>query len=273
MNDKEYSYLKLKILKLLKLDIDAYKVTQMRRRLEAFVTPRAPNGAVQFCRQLEQDAEMQKELKDMLTINVSEFFRDASQFEQLRSVILPELLQSNPRLNIWTAGCSHGDEPYTVAMILDELSPGQMQRILATDLDLEVLKQAKAGGPYPAKGLQSVSEEQLRTYFTAEDREGYKIVDKLRKRVNFREHNLLSDPFEQGFDLVICRNVMIYFSEETKDRLFRQFHAALKPNGVYFVGATESLLDARAVGFAPISPNFYRKSVTSDADSLEKMAA
>lgn len=273
MNDKEYSYLKQKIRKLLKLDIDAYKVTQMRRRLEAFVKPRAPNGAVQFCHQLEQDADTQKELKDMLTINVSEFFRDTAPFEQLRSVILPELLQSSPRLNIWTAGCSHGDEPYTVAMILDEISPGRMHRILATDLDLEVLKQAKAGGPYPAKGLEGVSADQLRTYFTDEGREGYKIGDTLRKRVDFREHNLLSDPFEQGFDLVICRNVMIYFSEETKGRLFRQFHAALKPNGVYFVGATESLLDARALGFAPVSPNFYRKSADSDAGSQEKMAA
>ena len=272
MNDKEYSYLKHKIRKLLKLDIDAYKVTQMRRRLEAFVTPRAPNGAVQFCHQLEQNADTQKELKDMLTINVSEFFRDAAQFEQLRSVILPELLKNNPRLNIWTAGCSHGDEPYTVAMILDELSPGQMHRILATDLDPEVLRQAKAGGPYSPKSLQSVSEEQLRTYFTAEGK-SYRVVDTLRKRVNFREHNLLSDPFEQGFDLVICRNVMIYFSEETKDRLFRQFHAALKPTGMYFVGATESLLNARSVGFAPVSPNFYRRSAASDADSREKVAA
>jgi chemotaxis protein methyltransferase CheR len=273
LNDKEYAYLKQKIRKLLKLDIDAYKVAQMRRRLEAFVAPRAPKGAVQFCRQLEQNAETQKELKDMLTINVSEFFRDAAQFEQLRSIILPELLQNSPRLNIWTAGCSHGDEPYSVAMILDELSQGRMHRILATDLDPEVLSQAKAGGPYPPRSLQSVSEEQLRTYFTAVGGEGYKIVDTLRKRVNFREHNLLSDPFEHGFDLVICRNVMIYFSEETKDRLFRQFHAALKPNGVYFVGATESLLNARSVGFAPVSPNFYRRSAASDADSREKVAA
>ena len=272
MNDKEYAYLKQKIRKLLKLDVDAYKVTQMRRRLEAFVAPRAPNGAVQFCRQLEQNADTQKELKDMLTINVSEFFRDAAQFEELRSVILPELLRNSPRLNIWTAGCSHGDEPYTVAMILDELSPGRLHRILATDLDLEVLKQAKAGGPYPLRSLQNVSEEQLQTYFTAEGAD-YKIVDTLRKRVNFREHNLLSDPFGQGFDLVICRNVMIYFSEETKDRLFRQFQAALKPNGVYFVGATESLLDARNLGFAPVSPNFYRKSAASDAKSREKVAA
>lgn len=272
MNDREYSYLKKKIRELLKIDIDAYKPEQMRRRLESFVAPRAPNGPFQFCKRLERDDDTRKKLKDMLTINVSEFFRDAAQFEQLKTAVLPELLRNSPRLNIWTAGCSHGDEPYTVAMILEELSPGRMHRILATDLDPEVLKQAKAGGPYPPASLKNVSKAQLRAYFT-EAAGHYTLVEALRKRVDFREHNLLSDPFRQGFDLVICRNVMIYFSEKTKNRLFRQFRASLKPNGVYFVGATEPMLDARSIGFDRLAANFYRRSAASDADSQEKMAA
>ncbi len=272
MNEKEYSYLKRKILELLHIDIDAYKSQQMRRRLEAFVANRETESAYRFCKTLERDENARKDLKAMLTINVSEFFRDTAPFEYIRSAILPELLRKSPRLNMWTAGCSHGAEPYTMAMLLDELPNARGHRILATDIDVGVLKRAMAGGPYQPNEVKNVPNWRLQKYFTRSD-EGYTLVENLRTRVEFREHNLLSDAFEGGFDLLLCRNVMIYFSNEVKERLFQQFCKSLKPGGVLFLGGTEALLSADGMGLERLSTNFYRRSGAVSAEAPQKKAA
>ncbi len=272
MNEREYAYLKQKIHDLLEIDIDAYKTQQMRRRLQAYVGRQDPSNAYLFCKKLEPDEDARKELKEMLTINVSEFFRDGTQFAYFKSVVLPELLQNRPRLNIWTAGCSHGEEPYSVAMLLDELSPGRGHRILATDVDVDALARAMAGGPYQPNELKNVPKLQLRKCFTRSD-EGYYVDDELRRRVQFRERNLLSDAFEQGFDLILCRNVMIYFSNETKERLFQQFQESLKPGGILFLGGTEAIIGADRAGFDRLSTNFYRRTGAVAVDASRNMAA
>ena len=272
MNEREYAHLKQKIHDLLKIDINAYKTQQMRRRLQAYVEHQDPSNAFLFCKKLERDEDARKELKEMLTINVSEFFRDDTQFTYFKSVILPELLQGRQRLNIWTAGCSHGEEPYSVAMLLDELSPGQGHRILATDIDVNTLARAMAGGSYQPNELKNVPKLQLQKCFTRSD-EGYTVVEEIRRRVQFREHNLLADAFEHGFDLILCRNVMIYFSNEIKERLFRQFQESLKPGGILFLGGTEAIIGANRTGFDRLSTNFYRRSGAIAADARQKMAA
>ena len=272
MNDREYSYLKRKIHELLKIDIDAYKTQQMRRRLQAYVGRQDPSNAYLFCKKLEQEEDARRDLKEMLTINVSEFFRDDVQFAYFKSVVLPGLLQNRLRLNIWTAGCSHGQEPYSVAMLLDELSPGQGHRILATDIDVNTLARAMAGGSYQPNELKNVPKLQLQKCFTRSD-EGYYVVHELRRQVLFQERNLLSATFEKGFDLILCRNVMIYFSNEIKERLFRQFQESLKPGGILFLGGTEAIIGANRTGFDRLSTNFYRRSGAIAADARQKMAA
>lgn len=273
MNEREYSYLKKKIHELLRIDIDAYKSRQMRRRLEAFVTVHEPAGTIQFCRTLDRDDTTRRELKEMLTINVSEFFRDVVPYDYLKSTILPELLRSSPQLNIWTAGCSHGAEPYTLAILLNEMADARRHKILATDIDEAILKRAKAGGPYQPSEVRSVSKWRLKKYFTRSD-DGYMVTDVVRKRVDFREHNLLSDPFESGFDLLVCRNVMIYFSNEVKERLFRQFCDSLRPAGVLFIGGAEALLGAAAsLGLEKLSTSFYRKGDIASAKAPQRKAA
>ncbi len=272
MNETEYHLLKKKIHELLNVDINAYKSQQMRRRLDAFVEREAPRGAFLFCKQLEQNAEQLQALRDMLTINVSEFFRDAPQFDVLRSTVLPDQLREGGKLKIWTAACSHGAEPYSVAILLDELRAGAGHRILATDLDATILAQATAGGPYRANEIRNVSKSRLMKYFTPEGT-GHKIVEEIRERVEFREHNLLSDPFEKGFDLILCRNVMIYFSAEVKQQLFQRFHASLRPGGVLFLGGTEAMLGEDADGFEKLSTNFYRKAGPAGPAVRQRMAA
>lgn len=258
MDDRSYSYLKRQLAELLDIDLDAYKTKQMRRRLEAFVRDHAGDEPMPFIRGLRDDATMLQTLREMLTINVTEFFRDALQFETLQSKVLPELLERVARPQIWSAACSLGHEPYSVAIILDELGAGSRARILATDIDRAALTRAKAGGPYPESEMRNVSRPRLKHWFErAED--GYMINRDLVRRVTFKEGNLLTDKPRTGFDLILCRNVMIYFAGDAKAALVRRLHGALSVGGVLFVGATEALMGAEGKDFQRLGGNFYRK--------------
>jgi chemotaxis protein methyltransferase CheR len=261
MSDSEYALLKKKIRQHLDIDLDAYKTQQMRRRLGNFVSNNGGRVS-QFARRLDTDAELRGRLRDMLTINVSEFFRDAGQFAQLRSTILPELLKRSHRFSIWSAGCSRGQEPFSLAMILSEMAALRRARILATDLDRDSLLRAKSGGPYSQDDLRSVPRSMVQKYFEVSP-EGYTVTQRIREIPEFREHNLLSDPFPSAVDLIICRNVTIYFSSEIKSDLARKFHQSLKPGGVLFIGGTEALIGAEGSWFQRLSGNFYRKAAAS----------
>jgi chemotaxis protein methyltransferase CheR len=205
-------------------------------------------------------------LRDYLTINVSAFFRDPERWEFLRRTVVPDLLKQQtaltgvlaPRLRVWSAGCSIGLEPYSLAMLLDEVTPLRRHIILATDLNRGALAKARARGPYSAEDVQNVSAAQRQKYF---DPGGppFFITDKLARRVEFREHNMLADAPESNFDLIICRNVVIYFTDEAKAHLYRKFHAALRPGGVLFVGGTEVVSQANQIGLRSFGISFYRK--------------
>ncbi len=262
MDDREYLYLTNQILRLIGLSLDNYKTQQMRRRLDGFIERSRASGVIPFCEMLEQDQGLLQKLRNFLTINVSEFFRDAEQFKFLRLTVLPELLRHKPELRIWSAGCSMGAEPYSIAMMLEDLSPGKRHRILAADLDWGSLVRARAGGPYPASEVRHVEKGLLLKYFTPANEE-YRVVDRIMGRVEFKQHNLLEGTFQREFDLIVCRNVTIYFSEEAKAKLYRSFSASLKDNGVLFIGATETLLEAQQLGFQRLGPSFFRKGRVS----------
>jgi chemotaxis protein methyltransferase CheR len=120
------------------------------------------------------------------------------------------------------------------------------------------LVQGTAGGPYHPADIRNVSEE-LRTKYFKQDGEDFKVNEHLRSKVTFKYQDLTKDSFESGFDLIICRNVVIYFNDEAKKKLRKRFIDALKPNGVLFIGATETMLDANDTGFVRLSPCFYKK--------------
>jgi chemotaxis protein methyltransferase CheR len=258
VNDQEYSYLKSKVLKLTNLDLNAYKNQQMRRRLDMYVSRQNYPTFMDYCQALEKSPQKQREIMDYLAINVSEFFRDSSQFKTLQTVVLPQLLATNRRLNIWSAACSCGQEPYTLAMILNEMNSGFSHRILATDIDRSALEQAQRGGPYLPLDIKNVEKSILFKYFT-HDEAGYWVKEEIKKKITFQYHNLLSDPFEQHFDLIVCRNVIIYFSDIIKDLLYRKFHQSLKIGGVLYLGGSEVVLRPGDQGFKMLQPAFYRK--------------
>jgi chemotaxis protein methyltransferase CheR len=240
------------------LNLNDYKPAQMIRRINNLMIRIGAKDYDQFMDMMNTDTKLFKEFLDYLTINVTEFFRTPEKFVELKEKVLPELMQrSGGNLHIWSAGCSTGAEPYTMAMLLHELTPNTKHRILATDLDMEMLAKAKAGVYGPIE-MKNVTPSVMQKYFTINGSQ-YSINNDLKSRVDFKQHNLLLDNYESGFDLILCRNVVIYFTEEAKDQLYHRFFKALKPGGVLFVGGTECILNFREMGYEQYLPFFYRK--------------
>lgn len=258
MTDQEYVLLKKKVLTMTGIDLDYYKTQQMRRRLSAFIE-NSSTDVVSYCRVIEKDESNLKKLCDFLTINVTEFYRDAWAFADLEKNILPGLIENKSHINIWSAGCSNGAEAYTMAMIIKGLPRRVTYQILGTDMDELSLARARAGGPYKDDFIKNLPGQLLATYFSC-DKGEYWVNRELKERIVFKKHNLLSDPFERSFDLIACRNVTIYFTEEAKDALNRRFHESLKENGVLFVGATEFMMNALKSGYQKLGTCFYQKN-------------
>ena len=142
-------------------------------------------------------------------------------------------------------------------MIMRELTPGKSHRILASDLDIEILAKARAG-VYTENELKAVTPARLAKYFDKNNGK-YAVKKEIKTSIEFKRHNLLKDPFESNFDLILCRNVVIYFTEKAKDQLYSNFLKALKPGGILFVGATEAILNFRKLGYTSYKPFFYQK--------------
>lgn len=239
------------------LDLNFYKQNQMQRRILSFMNSHGYKTFPDFLKGLEQDRELYDAFFKHLTINVSQFFRDANQWKTLRETIFPKLIQGKTNLKLWSAGCSSGQEPYSLAMTLVEHFPSIRFTILATDIDVNVLQQAK-DGLYKQNDFASTPPDILNKYFTATAK-GYQIKDTIKKLVTFQKQNLLTDRFETGFDFLACRNVVIYFTEEAKDMLYKKFADSLRPGGILFTGSTEHLFGMNHLGLKPVSSFFYQK--------------
>lgn len=246
-----------KILQRSGIDLNAYKRPQMQRRINSFMRSVKATNYGALVRILETDPQVYHRFIEHLTINVSEFFRNNNHWEVLRREILPELVRKRGSLRTWSAGCSTGEEPYSLAIMLKEYFPGKFDRVLATDIDTEAIEKAK-NGLYSAKALQQVSDRLLKKYF---ERQGqyFHLKDEIKRLVKFQKHDLLKDAFPADLDLVLCRNVVIYFTEQAKDRLYRKFVEALRPGGVLFIGSTEQVFRAREMGLQTIATFFYKK--------------
>lgn len=239
------------------IDLSLYKEAQMKRRLLSLYEKKGYNTFQEFFEAIRKDKQLLDEFLDRMTINVSEFYRNSKRWEVLEKKILPKLLANNRRLNIWSAACSTGEEPYTLAMVLSKFMPLCQVQILATDIDENVIARAKVG-TYPERSLNEVPEDMKKKYFV-KDGSFYHVLDEIKKTVTFRKQNLLSDPFGGPFDLIVCRNVLIYFTEEAKDVLYNKFSSALKTDGIFFVGSTEQIFNPNKYSFETEDTFFYRK--------------
>jgi chemotaxis protein methyltransferase CheR len=240
------------------LDLNFYKQNQMQRRILSFMNSHGHQTYPDFVKALDQDRGLYDAFFKHLTINVTQFFRDANQWKTLKEVILPKLLEKKSSVKIWSAGCSSGQEPYSLAINMLEYFPQIRFTILATDIDVNVLQQAK-DGIYRQMDFASTPPELLQKYFTATDK-GYQIKEQVKRSVTFQRQNLLTDRFDLGFDLLSCRNVVIYFTEEAKEMLYRKFADSMNPGGILFTGSTEHLFGMNHLGLKPVSSFFYQKS-------------
>lgn len=254
----DFDYFKDRVHSTFNIDLAGYKETQLKRRTGNLMSRRGITDYLAYYQLLKQDPDAFQEFMDYLTINVTEFFRDPRMFELLEREVLPELLARRSFLKIWSAACSNGAEPYSLVMVLEDLAPGCHYRIEATDIDTKILEVARKGS-YSADLLKNVSSVRREKYFRVEN--GTFLFDeKLKRRVSFKSHDLLKDPYITGLDLIVCRNVQIYFTRDAQDRVVKQFSESLNPGGYLFIGSSETIFNWRELKLEKRFLSFYRKS-------------
>jgi chemotaxis protein methyltransferase CheR len=240
------------------IDLENYKSQQMDRRIHSLMQSWKIETYEEFLAVLRNDPDRYRDFEKKLTINVSEFFRNPDRFEDLRQTVLPRLARERRLIRIWSAGCSNGAEPYSIAILLRESGLESRAEIIGTDVDRLILREA-AQAVYHPNQVKNLRAGLLEKYFEPMANGTYRLQDSIRGMVEFRHHNLLSDPFDSDLDLIICRNVVIYFTEAAKNLLYQRFLQSLRPGGFLLVGGTEPLLNYRQLGFETGPPSFYRK--------------
>lgn len=238
-------------------------------RLTNTLTAQGYTGFSQYVDEIlsGKDKEMVTSMLNKLTTNYTYFLREEAHFKFLWDTVLPALSQRHERdkvLSIWSAGCSSGEEPYTISMYLKEFfgarSSSWDTRILATDISQKILNAAR-NPEYPEENLARIPASWKQKYFVKEKDGLYTIAPSIKQNVIFKTFNLM-DPirFRRPFDLIFCRNVMIYFNQPTKDALVRRFYDATVPGGHLFIGHSEGLNKAECP-YQYIMPAIYQKTV------------
>jgi chemotaxis protein methyltransferase CheR len=254
----DYEWFKKAVYDMTKIDLNAYKEKQMKRRIDTLITKNGIDGYQNYVSLLRSNKEKFDEFVNYLTINVSEFYRNPEQWEYLDKEVIPDLINKFGRnLKIWSAACSTGDEPYSLVMALSKHLPLSNIHILATDIDKQVIAKAKVG-LYNEKSVAAVPADLKAKYFTKVG-PSYQISDEIKKCVEFKEHNLLKDAYPTNYHLIVCRNVLIYFTEEAKSEIFKKFAASLAPKGCLFIGSTEQIITYRDIGFTRRNSFYYDK--------------
>lgn len=218
--------------------------------------------------QRNNDGTMLSHLANFLTINHTYFNREPAQFNYLTGTVLPEIIARRRAgntldLRVWCAGCSTGEEPYTLVMLMMEALGLEYAKwdagILATDLDTNVIESAKIG-VYQSEGLEKLSKLFQRKYFKKTKEGLHEVIPDLKRQVTYRRFNLMSThfPFKKQFHIIFCRNVMIYFNRETRSELVQKYYRHTSPGGYLFIGLTETIRDFDT-SYEYIRPGVYRR--------------
>ncbi|PKN86527.1 MAG: chemotaxis protein CheB [Deltaproteobacteria bacterium HGW-Deltaproteobacteria-1] len=229
-------------------DFSLYKKNTVYRRIERRMNIHQISRIADYVRYLQENLQEVELLFKELLIGVTSFFRDEAAWEYLRQKAIPALLKTGtarPALRAWSAGCSTGEEAYSLAMVFkeafEEVKPAKNipLHIFATDLDRETIDKARQGF-YPANIAADVSPERLKRFFTKEDG-GYRIVKEIRDMVTFATQNVIMDPPFTKLDILVCRNLLIYLTPELQKKLLPLFHYTLNPGGILFLGNSETI--------------------------------
>jgi chemotaxis protein methyltransferase CheR len=244
--------------RLCQIDLLQYKRRQMERRVRSFAQRAGHAGLDHYLTRLSGDAGALDEFLDRVTINVSNLWRNPEQWALLQDLIVPALA-TRGTLRVWSAGCSYGAEPYTLAAVCRAAAPKTPTRILGTDIDRRVIERARQA-EFTAEDVRSAPAAALARYFEA-DGERWRPTAELRALVTFEVGDLLRlRPPAEAYDLVLCRNTVIYFTEEVRDALHQRLATALRSGGVLVVGATERITEPERLGLDIVAPFTYRKA-------------
>jgi chemotaxis methyl-accepting protein methylase len=233
------------------LDFTAYRPSTVGRRLRTRMAQAGCRAIEQYLQLLRREEREVDRLVEHLTIKISRFFRNPSVFESLRG-LLAQTLAERGQLRIWSAGCGRGEEAYSLAILLEQLSRSHRAlqgQVVGTDVDPAALEAARRGW-YEPKALEHATPEVLRDHFRYEPTGGATVLPAVRARVQFVQHDLLEGRAPHGapFDLICCRNVLIYFERKHVDRVQRYLAGCLRPGGVLCLGEAEYV----SAGVAPL---------------------
>lgn len=254
-----YEQFKRDIFNLTHIDLSCYKEKQMKRRIDTLIEKNKCKSYSEYVVLIRSDKVRFEEFLNFFTINVSEFYRNPEQWEALDKEIFPNLIKDfGQNLKIWSAACSTGDEPYSLVMALSKHLPLDKIHILATDIDKQVIAKAKIG-LYSDKSITNVPDDLKKKYFH-EIGGAYQISDLIKSRVEFKEHNLLEDPYPTNCHLIVCRNVLIYFTEEAKEEIYKKFNTSLAKGGTLFIGSTEQIMNYKELNYDRVKSFFFNRS-------------
>ncbi len=246
--------------RILDIDLDGYKLDRVERRTKSLMRRHDVKDFDECLNLLKLDTEFKDAYLNHFTINTSEFFRNPENFDFLKNDIFPKMFAEKRKIKIWSAPCSNGSEPYTLAIILNELNidPARYE-ILASDLDRSILEKAKKG-EFRENSLKNVSDRYLKKYFTAIDRKtsAYKLNSDIRRQVKFEQKDLINAPYRGSWDLILSRNFFIYLTRDMKDYLINKFTNVLNTGGYFFLGNTEYIFSPDKYGLEKIFQSFYK---------------
>jgi len=240
------------------IDLTQYKRPQMERRLRSFFARYGVTRLTDSLQRLRSDKELLDGLLDRVTINVSQLWRHPDQWARLDGGLLEELA-SGGRVRAWSAGCSYGAEAYTLAAVCSQAIPGVPVRILGTDIDQRMVARARAA-EFSAGDARTAPAAAMARWFE-QTPTGWQAKPVLRAMTYFEVGDLLKlQPPASSYELIMCRNTVIYFADQIRDELHARFAHALRPGGVLVIGGTERISHAASLGLTAIAPFIYRKS-------------
>lgn len=245
-NSEGFRRLRREVSKKIGVDYSTYSKKHLRRRFHARMRVTGQKTFSRYLKYLRDSDEEIEKLKKLLTVNVTKFKRDEEVWDILREDVIPTLIKGKKddifkRLKFWSAGCATGEEPYSLAISFLESSMLEDFdcHILATDIDKEALSFARRG-VYPPKALKNVTEHEKKVYFDKRDGE-WAVTDKVKELVEFRHMDIFKNDFNKNFDLISCRNLMIYFNTEAKTDLTERLVDSLREGGFLILGMSETL--------------------------------
>lgn len=269
MTDSDFEHIKSLAKQRSGIELGEHKKEMIYSRIVRRIRALGMTDFHRYLQFLEENPEAElTNFINAITTNLTSFFRESHHFDFLKSTVIPELLQkkkSSRRVRIWSAGCSTGEEPYSIAMTLHE-GLGRERwdaRILATDLDTNVLAHGRAG-VYSKERIGNMDPKLVKKYFTGKavsngNQETMETNDTLKNLIKFNHLNLLGEwPMKGKFDVIFCRNVVIYFSKDTQRELFDRYANLIEPNGYLFIGHSESLHGV-SQRFESVGRTIYRK--------------